>query len=57
MKKIYKAPLTEVVKLNVGELLQMGSQQVGVGDPVPGGQGGGTGVLGKDDEDYDSDLW
>ena len=56
MKKTYKAPLVEVVKLNVGEMLQAVSgfsnavntseTKVQAGD-----------ALGKDDYDYDEDLW
>ena len=54
MKKIYKAPLTEVVKINSEQMICQ--SQLGVGGSVPTGQGSGTGVLNKDDEDY-GDLW
>ena len=54
MKKTYIAPLTEVVKINAEQMICQ--SQVGVGGSVPGGQGSGTGVLGKDDEEY-GDLW
>ncbi len=50
------APLTEVVKVNTEKMLS-GSDQVPVGGSVPSEQGSGAGVLGKDDYDYDEDLW
>lgn len=52
MKKIYMAPLTEVVKVNAEKMLS-GSDQVGQGGPFSGGSGD---IQGKDDEEY-GDLW
>ena len=51
MKKIYKAPLTEVVKLTVGEMLQVNSTL------EKGTTYSGSTVLSKEDADYDEDLW
>ena len=53
MKKTYLAPLTEVVKLKVGEMLQTGSIE------TKGVSTDGTGFTParKDDYDYDEDLW
>ena len=58
MKKTYKAPLTEVVKLKVNELLQVTSP-LGIGGSVPEGQGSGANVLSNDDdyEGFDPSLW
>ena len=57
MKKTYKAPLTEVVKLNVGEMLQAVS---GFSDTVNTSETkvSAGNALGKDDfDDFDEDLW
>ena len=51
MKKIYKAPLTEVVKMKVGEMLQVNSTL------EKGTEYSGSTVLGKENADYDEDLW
>ena len=53
MKKSYKKPFTEVVKLNVGEMLQAVS---GLNSSLGGTSTSGASALGKGDEDYD-DLW
>ena len=55
MKKTYKAPLTEVVKLNGEEMLQVVSNFGVKADPISGGEPGFE-KAGKDDEDY-GDLW
>ena len=51
MKKQYIAPLTEVVKMKVGEMLQVNSTL------EKGTTYSGSTVLSKDDADYDEDLW
>lgn len=56
MKKTYIAPLTEVVKLNVGEMLQAVSNYEVKGKSIDGSEGGFI-KADKADEDYDSDLW
>ena len=56
MKKIYMTPLTEVVKLNVGEMLQAVSNFDVKGESISGSEGGFI-KADKTDEDYDSDLW
>ena len=54
MKKTYKAPLTEVVKINTEQLICQ-SLEVPIGDSVPD-QGESGNILGKDDEDI-SIFW
>ena len=56
MKKQYKAPLTEVVKINAEQLICQ-SLDVLVGDPVPVGQGDGESILEKEDESIDPVFW
>ena len=55
MKKTYNAPLTEVVKIQGGEMLQVLSK-VGVGGEYTGGAGG---IQSNDDdyEGFDPSLW
>jgi hypothetical protein len=55
MKKTYKAPLTEVVKLNVEQMLTTSDFTV-KGNSISGTEGGFE-KAGKDDFDYDEDLW
>ena len=54
MKKIYTAPLTEVVKVNAEQIIC--TSTMGVGDEYNSST---TTILSKDDEDFDSseDLW
>ncbi len=52
MKKIYMAPLTEVVKINAEQMICQ--SQITQGGPFSGGSGD---IQGKDDEEFDSDLW
>ncbi len=56
MKKQYITPLTEVVKIKAEKMLS-GSDQIPVGDSVPGGQSGSGNILSKENEDSDSNLW
>ncbi len=52
MKKTYIAPLTEVVKINVEQMICESIQQKGAYDPSD------MTIAGKDDfDDYDEDLW
>lgn len=51
MKKSYKKPFTEVVKLKVGEMLQVTSPSQSIHDEDAVGEG-----LGKSDGYY-GDLW
>ena len=57
MKKIYNAPLTEVVKLKVREHM-LESSPISVGGSLPEGQSG-IGIQSNDDdyEDFDPSLW
>ena len=55
MKKTYRVPLTEVVKINAEQLICQ-SLELLVGDPVPEGMGESGNILGKDDEDI-SIFW
>ncbi len=56
MKKIYKTPLTEVVKIRSEKILD-GSDEIPVGDSVPSGQSDSGNILRKDEESYNEDLW
>ncbi len=58
MKKQYMAPLTEVVKINAEQMI---CESVNYNTTKPANvstpQEGGGYMLGKDDVDYDEDLW
>ena len=55
MKKTYIAPLTEVVKLNVEQMLT--TSDFTVKEHSISGSEGGFVKADKDDIDYDEDLW
>ena len=59
MKKIYKAPLTKVVKVNAVQLICQSIVDVSGLNGVTKGEGNFTGGASdsKDFEDYDEDLW
>jgi len=56
MKKTYRTPLTEVVKINTEQLICQ-SLEVPIGDPVPEGLGDGESILNKEDESIDPVFW
>ena len=49
MKKQYKAPLTEVVKVNAQQLICQ--------SPALGGEYGGGSILDKNEEEFDENFW
>ena len=56
MKKIYKAPLTEVVKINAEQMIC--DSNVGVKTTaITNDNVGGFTIADKDDEDFIDDLW
>ncbi len=55
MKKTYIAPLTEVVKFNVEQLLTVSNFDVKA-NSISGTEGGFV-KADKDDIDYEEDLW
>ena len=56
MKKTYKAPLTEVVKVNVEQIVCASPD--GYDKSIGTTEKSGAVALGKDDfDDYDEDLW
>ena len=55
MKKIYKAPLTKVVKIKAEQMLQ-GSVK-GFAKSIGTTEKNGSAALDKDDEDAFDDLW
>ena len=59
MKKTYKTPLTEVVKVNAVQLICQSIVDVSGLNGVTKGEGKFTGGASdsKDFEDYDEDLW
>ena len=56
MKKIYTAPLTQVVKVNAEQMLT-GSQDVKIQSVTLDGSEGGFEKADKDDFDDFNDLW
>jgi len=54
MKKTYKAPLTEVVKINAEQLICQSTEQVTLSSTK---YNGSAKIESKDDYDYDEDLW
>ncbi len=59
MKKTYKTPLTEVVKVNAGQIICSSPVQSisGLGEVTKGGEFAGGVSDSKDWDDYDEDLW
>ena len=57
MKKQYMAPLTEVVKINAEQMICESVNYTTKAADVKNTQEGGGYMLGKDDVDYDEDLW
>ena len=58
MKKTYKTPLTEVVKVNAVQLICQSIVEVsGLKGVTKGGEFVGGDSDSKDFEDYDEDLW
>ena len=59
MKKTYITPLTEVVKVNAGQIICSSPVESisGLTGVAKGGEFGGGVSDSKDFEDYDEDLW